>query len=123
MYDKGRNRLTDYRQGIRYESVRTAEYDEDSESRFRRQNKNLDVLESSVSRLGELSLTISKEIDVQNLLLTNLESEVDKAEASSNSIVKKTRELVEKTGGTMNFCVILTLTLILVILILLVIYT
>ena len=42
-------------------------------SKLREQDESLDRLESSVARLGQLSLTISTEIDVQNRMLERLE--------------------------------------------------
>jgi len=94
-----------------------------ADKRLRDQDSSLDSLGKTVSRLGELSLTISKEIDTQNRLLTALEMDVEKNQESTDSLMKKTKELVEKTGGTKMLCTIVALVVVLVILIFLVVYT
>lgn len=94
-----------------------------SDLRIKEQDENLESLGNAVARLGDLSLTISKEIDTQNRLLTSLESEVDSAHEKADFLTQKTRELVKKAGGKRNFCTIIILSLILIALVLLVIYT
>ena len=87
------------------------------------QDKNLDSLSVSVSRLGDLSLTISREIDLQNRMLDELEHETDSAKDKADILTKKTSELINKAGGTKNFWLIVSLIIILFVLIILVIYT
>ncbi|KAJ1404504.1 hypothetical protein B484DRAFT_313887, partial [Ochromonadaceae sp. CCMP2298] len=87
------------------------------------QDNSLDQLGRSVSRLGDLSLTISREIDTQNRLLSSLDMEVEKNQETTSDIMQKTKDLVKKTGGTKMFCTILVLTAVLFVLVLLVIYT
>lgn len=116
-----------------YSSLRTGDFDEEgnnptggliyADKRLRDQDSSLDSLGKTVSRLGELSLTISKEIDTQNRLLTALEMDVEKNQESTDSLMKKTKELVENTGGTKMLCTIVALVVVLVILIFLVVYT
>lgn len=118
-----------------YSSLPMGEYDEEDvnghskrpikalDHRLKEQNRNLDVLGESVSRLGELSLNISQEISLQNKMLTNLEVDVESAQEKANTLTAKTTELIKKSGGPRTFCTIVILVFILVILILLVIYT
>lgn len=74
----------------KYSSLPTGEYDEENSHRssfrplsvkqsLRQQDERLEVLGSSVARLGELSLHISKEIDTQNRMLSELDTEVEDA--------------------------------------------
>lgn len=116
----------------KYSSIRTGEFDDDYEvhgsitqldKKIGRQNNNLDLLGESVSRLGELSLTISKEIDTQNRYLTDLEQDVEKSQTSAEILTKKTKELVNNIGGGREYCVIAILSMLLILLIVLVMYT
>lgn len=121
-----------------YRAIPRAEYDGDIENgsyrnqfgnqvyldkQLREQDSNLDMLDASVSRLGEMSLNISKEIDLQNRMLTSLEIDTDDAHEKASNLTKRTSELVAKSGGPKYFCIILTLVFILIFLFLLVIYT
>jgi len=91
--------------------------------KMREQDANLDALGSSVSRLGEMSLNISKEIELQNRMLDSLEEETDSARDKVDILTKKTREIVKRSGGWNNFLLIAFLVFVLIILTLLVIYT
>lgn len=113
-----------------YSSLRTGDFDEEgnnptityAEKRIKEQDSSLESLGRSVSRLGELSLTISKEIDTQNKLLTNLEVDVERAKDSTDSIVNRTKDLVAKSGGSKVICVIIVLVVILIVLTYMVIF-
>lgn len=87
------------------------------------QDDNLDILGSSVSRLGDLSLNMSKEIELQNRMLDSLEADTDSARDKVDILTKKTKEIIQKSGGPRTFCLIVVLVLILLVLTLLVIYT
>lgn len=91
--------------------------------KMREQDDNLDILGSSVSRLGDLSLNMSKEIELQNRMLDSLEADTDSARDKVDILTKKTKEIVQKSGGPRTFCLIVVLVLILLVLTLLVIYT
>lgn len=91
--------------------------------KMREQDSNLEALGSSVLRLGDLSLNISKEIELQNRMLGTLETETDNARDKVDILTKKTKEIIKKSGGMKNFCVIVVLVAILIVLTLLVIYT
>jgi hypothetical protein len=115
----------------KYESLPTGEFDEDDHHTSRMslkekincQNSNLDLLEKGVSRLGEISLMISNEIDSQNRSLSELELEMDDAQDRIELITRRTQDFVRQAVGN-NFCVtIIILMVILTVLILLVLYT
>ncbi len=93
------------------------------ESRRAEQNHELSILDSSVARLGELSLGISKEIDLQNRMLDELQEDTERAQTHADLITKQTQDLIKKAGGPRTFCFIAALTCIFVVLALLVIYT
>lgn len=118
----------------KYSAIPTGEYDDDSDGRkpvglmairatYRDQNEKLDALESSVARLGEMSLGISKEIDTQNRMLSSLENEVDNINAKANDLTYRTKDFINRAGGGKNFCLILFLAFVLLFLVFLVIYT
>lgn len=114
-----------------YSSLRTGDFDEEgnnptlvyADRRIRDQNSSLDSLGKSITRLGELSLTISKEIDTQNKLLSSLETDVERSQDTTNNLMNKTKELVTKAGGTKILCTIVALVAIFIVLVLMVIYT
>ena len=113
----------------KYTTVPIGDYDHDDdrgqlfERRIKEQDSNLDVLGHSAARLGELSLNISKEIDLQNRMLSSLEVEVEDAHNKADSLTRRTSELVKKSGGPKWFAVIVCLIIILIFLFFLVIYT
>ena len=121
-------------------------------NKIKTQNDNLDELERSASRIGKLllvphsqtvewfltndfadsffivsigdiSLNISKEIDLQNRMLSNLEVDMEAGQQKVSMLTQKTKELVKKAGGCRNFVIILALTLIFLLLLFLVLYT
>ena len=87
------------------------------------QNQSLDLLGESVTRLGNLSLSISKEIDDQNRMLDELQDDIDTAQDGANRLTKTTAALVKAAGGWHCFWLITFLIVVLVILTLAVIYT
>jgi hypothetical protein len=119
-----------------YKSLPTGEFDEDDEEggrgfngrmsldrKMKQQDASLDVLGNSVARLGEMSLNISKEIDLQNRMLSSLEVEMDGAHEKADTLNKRTAELIKRGGGPKTCGVIACLVIVLIILILLVIYS
>lgn len=121
--------------GDPYQKVPTSDSDGDRNDPFlkthmsqlqrqkREQDDNLSMLGESVTRLGELSLSISKEIESQNEMLDELGDEVDAAKDTADILTKKTADLVKQVGGPKQFCTILILCSILFVLTLLVVYT
>ncbi|CAN0494753.1 unnamed protein product, partial [Ectocarpus sp. 12 AP-2014] len=69
------------------------------------------------------SLEISKELDQQNKMLENVNTDFEEAIGGLDAVTKKTQELIKKSGGMRNFLIILVLIAILAVLVVLVLYT
>jgi len=112
---------------FKYAIVPTAEFDEASlnliEKRLSEQNSNLDILEKSVFRLGEISLSISNEIKDQNQSLSKLETEVEGSNDNVKTISARTKEIVNTASDTSMFCIIICLLMLLIFLVILVVFT
>lgn len=108
-----------------YSRLRSGEYDEAAtyDKRLKEQDFDLENLGKSVSRLGELSLTISKEIDTQNRILSNLEQEVDQSHDNTTSLMVKTKDYLKQSAEKNSVCTIIVLIVLLLILTILVLYT
>lgn len=120
---------------LNYHSLRTGEYDDDddqsnfatshSQKKLMEQDRNLDELSSAVSRLGNLSYNISREIEDQNRMLDELEGDIDGAEDKASSLLQKAKEVLrkgaEESGN--HCCIISCLVGLLLLLTFLVIYT
>ena len=91
------------------------------QAQLAQQDMQLDDLHGSVRRLGDMSLTISNELDLQNQMLDDLDDDLSSGQLAMDAVNKKTKELVEKAGGPQYFCVIVSLSCILFILFMLVI--
>ncbi|TDH67707.1 hypothetical protein CCR75_006791 [Bremia lactucae] len=81
-----------------------------------KQDENLDELHSAVKRLSDISLTISTELETQNIMLDELSDDTDKAKQMLQKVTKQTQELIKHSGGMKNFVVIIVLVLILLLL-------
>jgi syntaxin 6 len=118
---------------VQYTSLKSTDDDNDDgdeelqnmsmKKQIARQDENLDALADSVSRLGALSLTISNEITSQNKMISDLDADVETAEAKTTSLIDKTKDIIKKTGGAKEWCIILVLFAVLLLLVFLVIYT
>ncbi len=119
--------MANIRKGPPYDRLPTGEFDEDDrksiQKQLKRQDESLDILGSSAMRLGELSLSISNEINEQNRMLDGLEEDVDRVQSNMDLINKATEKLIKKGGGIKTCGLIVVLSLILIVLIFLVIYT
>ncbi|KAG5182751.1 hypothetical protein JKP88DRAFT_199159 [Tribonema minus] len=87
------------------------------------QDRHLEDIGRGVERLGEISLEISKELDGQNKMLSEMEVDYDEAIYGMEMVTKKTKELIKTSGGPRNFCIIAFLVAVVVVLLVLVIYT
>lgn len=87
------------------------------------QDEGLDMLTESANRLGALSLGIHEELNQQNKMLDEMENDLENATSNLDMITKKTKDLIQKSGGKKNFFIILVMSIIVVILLLLIIYT
>eukprot|EP00752_Nemacystus_decipiens_P001251 g1249.t1 len=92
-------------------------------SQMEHQDAHLSEIGQSASRLGNISLEISKELDQQNKMLENVNADFEEAIGGLDAVTKKTQELIKKSGGLRNFLVIVILVAILAVLVFLVIYT
>mmetsp|Transcript_13452 Transcript_13452/g.17718 ORF Transcript_13452/g.17718 Transcript_13452/m.17718 type:complete len:128 (-) Transcript_13452:243-626(-) len=90
---------------------------------MRRQDEHLDELGTAVDRLGHLSLKIGEEIEDQNRILTELDTDLDNTVDKLDMITRKTKELVKKSGGPKWFLAIIVLSAIFLVLLMLVLYT
>jgi len=56
-------------------------------------------------------------------MLDDMENDLDRATLNLNFVTSKTKELIKKSGGKRNFCIIVVLTLVVIFLIMLILYT
>lgn len=91
-------------------------------TQMQHQDEHLSDIGQSVSRLGHISLEISKELDTQNKMLDNVNTDFEEAIGGLDAVTRKTKELIKKSGGLRNFVLVLILVGILVSLILLYVY-
>lgn len=90
---------------------------------MQRQDQGLEMLSQSAARLGELSMGIHDELNQQNQMLDDMEKDLEDAGENLDMITKKTKELIEKSGGKGNCMLIVCLTFVCVVLFLLILYT
>ncbi len=81
------------------------------------------MLAQSAQRLGQMSNTITEELDYQNKMLDNMEEDLETATDNLDLLTRKTKEMIQKAGGKQNFLIILVLTAVAIILLLLILYT
>jgi hypothetical protein len=74
-----------------------------------RQDEGLEMLAQSAQRLGLMSNTITEELDYQNKMLVDMESDLDTATDNLDMVTRKTREMIKKAGGKQNFMIIVSL--------------
>jgi hypothetical protein len=82
----------------------------------RRQDEDLDDISVSISRIGQVGLTIGDELAAQSKMLEDLEEDVDGVNARLAAAERKMREVLKKVGLRGQICVIIFLTIILFIL-------
>ena len=82
----------------------------------RRQDEDLDDISVSISRIGQVGLTIGDELASQSKMLEDLEEDVDGVNARLAAAERKMREVLKKVGLRGQICVIIFLTIILFIL-------
>lgn len=90
---------------------------------MQQQDQGLEMLAQSAERLGSLSMAISDELNQQNLMLDDMDRDLEEAGNNLDYVTQKTKEFIEKSGGTQNFMLILTLIVIAIVLFLLILYT
>lgn len=87
------------------------------------QDRDLELLSDSVTRLGEMSLEIGNEIQTQNRMITDLDVSMDEAVSTLDLVTGKTKDLIKKSGGPKWFLLIIVLSLMLAVLTFLVFWT
>jgi len=97
--------------------------DDHAQLEMRKQDDNLDTLHGAVGRLKDMSVQIGTELDEQNIMLDELDSDVDKTQEAMEVITVKTKELIQQSGGCQMFMVIVFLSVVLLFLVVLVLYT
>jgi len=90
---------------------------------FREQDQGLEMLGQSAERLGQMSMAINEELGLQNKMLDEMESDLDEAHENLDFVTRKTKEFIEKSGGTKNCILIVALSVVALILFFLILYT
>lgn len=90
---------------------------------IKKQDEGLEMLSKSADRLGQFSLGIHEELKSQNKMLDEMDDELEKATSNLDYVTKRTKDLIEKSGGKKNFLFILALSGIVILLLFLIIYT
>ena len=88
-----------------------------------RQDQGLEMLAQSAERLGQMSMTISDELGQQNKMLDEMDTDLDTAGENLDYVTRKTKEFIDKAGGTKNCLIIAALAGIVVVLFFLIWYT
>ena len=89
---------------------------------MKQQDEGLDVLSHTIMRLGDMSTNISEELGQQNKMLDSMETDLDTANEDLDLVTRSTKQLIAKSGGTTNFCIIAALSIAVFVLLFLVIY-
>jgi t-SNARE complex subunit (syntaxin) len=90
---------------------------------LQKQDEGLEMLSQSAERLGKMSMTISDELGQQNKMLDEMDADLEMAGENLNMVTRKTRELIQKSGGGRTFVLIIGLILVVIILVFLILYT
>lgn len=93
------------------------------EQMVREQDSSLEMLSGNLTKLGDMSYAVSRELDEQTIMLDELDMEVEKAEDGLAKVNAQAAELVRKSGGPKWFCVIVWLVLVILFLLFLLVYT
>lgn len=83
---------------------------------MKQQDEGLEMLGKSAERLGQLSLGIHEELGNQNKMLDEMEDQLDHATNRLDFVTKKTKELIQKTGGKRDCLLIFGLSFVVIIL-------
>mmetsp|Transcript_12993 Transcript_12993/g.27476 ORF Transcript_12993/g.27476 Transcript_12993/m.27476 type:complete len:139 (-) Transcript_12993:468-884(-) len=90
---------------------------------MKQQDEGLEMLGQSAERLSKISLGIHEELGHQNKMLDEMEDDLENATTNMNLVTMKTKELIKKSGGKRNFCIIVILSIIVVVLLFLIVYS
>lgn len=81
---------------------------------FSEQDKNLDILKDSVSRMKNYGEVINDTMQEHFVLIEEVESGVEKVDSGLKGMIKKVDNLIDRTKDSTQWCIIITLILILV---------
>mmetsp|Transcript_26403 Transcript_26403/g.37706 ORF Transcript_26403/g.37706 Transcript_26403/m.37706 type:complete len:139 (+) Transcript_26403:35-451(+) len=90
---------------------------------MKQQDEGLEMLGQSADRLSQISMGIHEELGHQNKMLNEMEEDLETATENLNLVTRKTKELIQKSGGKRNFIIIVVLSVVMIILFFLVLYT
>lgn len=90
---------------------------------MKKQDQGLEMLSQSAERLGQLSMGIHDELNQQNVMLDEMDTDLEAAGDNLDIITRKTKEMIEKSGGKNNCMLILCLSVTALVLFLLILYT
>lgn len=93
------------------------------QQQMKEQDAGLEMLGQSADRLGQMSMTISEELGFQNKMLDEMDQDLDEANENLHFVTRKTKEMIEKSGGTKNCLVIAALAGVVVLLFFLILYS
>jgi len=93
-----------------------AGFDDHQQLLVRRQDEDLDDISASITRIGQVGLTIGEELASQSKMLEDLEEDVDGVNARLQAAEKKMREVLKRAGLRGQLCVIFFLSVVLFIL-------
>ena len=89
---------------------------------LRKQDEGLEMLSQSADRLGAMSLQINDELSMQNKMLDEMESDLERADEDLDMVTRQTKKFIEQAGGTKNCIIIVTLAVVALVLLILLIY-
>ncbi|CEF99213.1 Syntaxin 6, N-terminal [Ostreococcus tauri] len=99
------------------ESGRTERgFDDHQQLLVRRQDEDLDDISASISRIGQVGLTIGEELASQSKMLEELDEDVDGVQARLKAAELKMRDVLKKAGLRGQLCVIVFLSVVLFVL-------
>lgn len=82
----------------------------------------MEMLSQSAERLGQMSMNIHDELNQQNMMLDDMDKDLEEASENLDMITKKTKELIEISGGKGNCMLIVCLITTVVVLLMLIVY-
>jgi len=86
------------------------------------QDQNLDQLSGTVAVLGDMGKAIGSELEVQNKILTDLDTKVDDTSGRLSTVMRRLNKLMESASDRTQWCVIGVLGVVLIGLLVLVFY-
>jgi hypothetical protein len=93
------------------------------QKQMREQDEGLEMLGQSADRLGQMSMNISEELGFQNKMLDEMDEDLEEANENLDIVTRKTKEMIEKSGGTKNCLLIAGLAGVVIFLLFLILYS